>query len=138
MILCRYLMNLSLLFAGACAGAATTSFGATAPVPPFQQGQIIDTVSGLTVDPDQLIATLLQQEVIYLGEEHHNRYHVDTAVHLLQRLVAHHRQPVLAMEMFGWDGQSVIDRYLSTAGGTREEFLDQVRWQQSWGGPFED
>jgi uncharacterized iron-regulated protein len=42
------------------------------------------------------------------------------------------------MEMFGWDGQRVLDRYLSAESLAREEFLDKVRWQQNWGGAFED
>ena len=46
--------------------------------------------------------------------------------------------PVLAMEMFGWDGQAALDQYLSGSEVSRQEFLEAVRWQQNWGGPYED
>ena len=46
---------------------------------------------------------LLQQEVIYLGEEHHNRFHIDAALSLLNRLTGAGRRPIMAMEMFGWE-----------------------------------
>jgi uncharacterized iron-regulated protein len=42
------------------------------------------------------------------------------------------------MEMFSWDGQEALDRYLSGSEMTRQEFLEAVRWQQNWGGSYED
>ena len=105
---------------------------------PFREWQIIDTATGQPVSLDQWTALLLQQDIIYLGEEHHNRFHIDAAMTVLQRLKAEGRAPVLAMEMFGWDGQAALDQYLSGSEVNRQEFLAAVRWQQNWGGPFED
>ena len=102
------------------------------------EGDIIETATGQRISLDQLVERLSQQEVIYLGEEHHNRHHIDVAVTLLSRFTAAGRRPVLAMEMFGWDGQSVLDRYVGGNDLTRQEFLDQIAWQQIWGGPFEN
>ena len=105
---------------------------------PFQEWQIIDTATGQPVSLDQWNSLLLQQDIIYLGEEHHNRFHIDAAITLLRRLKAEGRTPVLAMEMFGWDGQAALDLYLSGFEPTRQEFLDAVRWKQNWGGSYED
>lgn len=130
----------ALLFTAACAAGEPAKAGQTAdPAPsPFHEGQIIDTATGQVVSPDELISRLLRQEVIYLGEEHHNQFHIEAAHRVLTSLASRGRRPVLAMEMFGWDGQDVLNRYLSPQGVSREDFLDQVRWQQNWGGPFED
>jgi uncharacterized iron-regulated protein len=105
---------------------------------PFKEWQVIDTATGQPVSLDQWTALLLQQDIIYLGEEHHNRFHIDAAMTVLRRLKAEGRTPVLAMEMFGWDGQAALDQYISGSEMNRQEFLEAVRWQQNWGGPFED
>jgi uncharacterized iron-regulated protein len=105
---------------------------------PFKEWQVIDTATGQPVSLDQWTALLLQQDIIYLGEEHHNRFHIDAAMTVLRRLKAEGRTPVLAMEMFGWDGQAALDQYVSGSEMNRQEFLEAVRWQQNWGGPFED
>jgi len=81
---------------------------------------------------------LLQQDIIYLGEEHHNRFHIDAAMTVLRRLKEEGRTPALAMEMFGWDGQAALDQYLFGSEMNRQEFLKAVRWQQNWGGSYED
>ena len=105
---------------------------------PFKEWQVIDTVTALPVTPDQWTALLLRQEILYLGEEHHNQFHIDAAMMVLRSLKAEGRTPVLAMEMFGWDGQPALDQYVSGVEMTRQEFLEAVRWRENWGGPYED
>ena len=104
----------------------------------FKEWQVIDTATGHPVSLDQWTASLLQQDIIYLGEEHHNRFHIDAALTLLRKLKAGGRTPALAMEMFGWDGQSALDQYVSGSEINLQEFLEAVRWRQNWGGQFED
>ncbi|HEY6287924.1 MAG TPA: ChaN family lipoprotein [Nitrospiraceae bacterium] len=104
----------------------------------FKEWQVIDTVTGQPVSLDQWTALLLQQDIIYLGEEHHNRFHIDAAMTVLRRLKTEGRTPALAMEMFGWDGQAALDQYIFGSEMNRQEFLEAVRWQQNWGGSFED
>jgi uncharacterized iron-regulated protein len=104
----------------------------------FKEWQVIDTATGQPVSLDQWTALLLQQDIIYLGEEHHNRFHIDAAMTVLRRLKAEGRTPALAMEMFGWDGQAALDQYLFGSEMNRQEFLEAVRWQQNWGGSYED
>jgi uncharacterized iron-regulated protein len=119
-------------------GARSSSTSQDGRHAPFKEWQVIDTVTGQSIPLDQWMALLLQQDIIYLGEEHHNRFHIDAAMTVLRRLRAEGRIPALAMEMFGWDGQAALDQYLSGSEVSRQEFLAAVRWQQNWGGPYED
>ena len=129
-----------LLALAACAGSgvSTSASPATTEASALHEGQIIDTMTGQPVSVEQLMKSLRQQEVVYFGEEHHNRFHIDSALSLLNRLSAEGRHPVVAMEMFGWDGQPVLDRYVGGNELSRQEFLVQVAWPQTWGGPFEN
>jgi uncharacterized iron-regulated protein len=120
---------------GSAGSSATLQDGRHAP---FKEWQVIDTATGQPVSLDQWTALLLQQDIIYLGEEHHNRFHIDAAMTVLRRLKAEGRTPALAMEMFGWDGQAALDQYLFGSEMNRQEFLKAVRWQQNWGGSYED
>ena len=131
----------ALCFSVACTSGGSARSSATAQdgyPTPFKEWQIIDTATGQPVSLDQWTALLLQQDIIYLGEEHHNRFHIDAAMMVLQKLKAEGHTPALAMEMFGWDGQAALDQYVSGLEISRQEFLEAVRWRQNWGGLFED
>ena len=131
----------ALLFTVACTsggGAKSSASSLDGHHALFKEWQVIDTATGQAVSLDQLTALLLQKDIIYLGEEHHNRFHIDAAVTVLLRLKAEGRTPALAMEMFGWDGQAALDQYIFGSDMNRQEFLEAVRWQQNWGGPYED
>ena len=131
----------ALWFTVACmsgGGAGSSAASQDGRHAPFKEWQVIDTATGRPVSLDQWTALLLQQDIIYLGEEHHNRFHIDAAMTLLRRLKAEGRTPALAMEMFGWDGQAALDQYLFGSEMNRQEFLKAVRWQQNWGGSYED
>jgi len=131
----------ALWFTVACmsgGGAGSSAASKDGRHAPFKEWQVIDTATGRPVSLDQWTALLLQQDIIYLGEEHHNRFHIDAAMTLLRRLKAEGRTPALAMEMFGWDGQAALDQYLFGSEMNRQEFLKAVRWQQNWGGSYED
>jgi uncharacterized iron-regulated protein len=131
----------ALWFTVACmsgGGAGSSAASQDGRHAPFKEWQVIDTATGRPVSLDQWTALLLQQDIIYLGEEHHNRFHIDAAMTVLRRLKEEGRTPALAMEMFGWDGQAALDQYLFGSEMTRQEFLKAVRWQQNWGGSYED
>ena len=129
----------ALLSSAACAGKEPSPPAETSGMPTadFRAGQIIDTTNGRAISLEELVARVLQQEVVYLGEEHHNRFHIEAALSLLNRLSRADRRPVLAMEMFGWESQPVLDRYVQGNDVNRQEFLSQAGWTQNWGGPFE-
>jgi uncharacterized iron-regulated protein len=104
----------------------------------FREWQILDTRTGHAVSFEVLTSSLLGAQVVYLGEEHRNRSHIEAALKVLHALDAKERRPILAMEMFAWDGQDGLDRYVTTASGTREQFLRESRWEQNWGGSYVD
>lgn len=99
---------------------------------------IIHVESQQAVAFDTLMDRLAKADVVYLGEEHHNRHHIDAAKKVLEGLVARGRQPVLAIEMFGWDGQEALTRYVTDGQLDRERFLQESKWTQNWGGDFAD
>jgi uncharacterized iron-regulated protein len=104
----------------------------------FQEGQVLAAKTGRPIALDEFLANLATQEVIYIGEEHRNRSHIEVALQILEGLVARQRPPILALEMFSWDGQPGLDRYLSNPAMAHLEFLRESRWAENWGGAFED
>jgi uncharacterized iron-regulated protein len=135
----RSLLTCAFILAAACAGRESTPAldPSGAPAVPFKPGQIIETSTERAISIEELTDILLRQEVIYLGEEHHNRFHIESALSLLNRLSQSGRRPVVAMEMFGWESQPVLDRYVQGDDLSRQDFLNQAGWSQNWGGPFE-
>lgn len=108
-----FLVCLFLALGGCAEGSPPTSRGpASAQVAGIGEGDIIETATGQVVPLDLLMERLRQQEVLYIGEEHHNRFHIEAALSLLRRFRSESRRPVVAMEMFGWDGQTFLDRYV--------------------------
>ncbi|CUS34640.1 ChaN family lipoprotein [Candidatus Nitrospira nitrificans] len=104
----------------------------------WQPWQILDTRTGRVLSFSELINNLERSDIVYLGEEHHNPYHIEAALKVLEHLVADGIEPTIGMEMFGWDGQPALDAYVATDQPVTSEFLEQVRWKQNWGGAFED
>ncbi len=104
----------------------------------WRAGHVIDAKTGLPVPMGKWLEELGTYDTIYLGEEHHNRFHIDAALTVLRSLLDQGHRPVLAMEMFGWDGQPALDDYLVSKENLRAEFLERVLWKQNWGGAFED
>ena len=124
------MMRLALLtcvcvVAASCAGR-DTSASTTVQPPEWRQGSLIETANGHVISLEQVINRLLEQDVVYVGEEHHNRFHIDAALSLLNALSAAGRRPVVAMEMFGWDGQPLLDRYVEGDKLNRQDFLSQI------------
>ncbi len=131
-------LGLALVTIAACANREPVPSQSISQEARFHEWQIIDTASGREVRTDDWMRELAQQEVVYLGEEHHNRFHIEAALRVLRGLIERGRKPMLAMEMFGWDGQPALDRYVSGQELNTAHFLEQAHWPQNWGGPFED
>lgn len=100
--------------------------------------QVLAVDTGRPVSHDQWLKDLQNYDIVYLGEEHYNRHHIDAAIRVLSGLLAAGTRPAIGMEMFGWDGQSALDRYLTNAALDRSEFLEQVQWKTNWGGAYEN
>lgn len=104
----------------------------------WQPWQILETQTGRVVAFSEFMTNLEQYDIVYLGEEHHNPYHIEAALKVLDQLVADGIEPTIGMEMFGWDGQPAIDAHVLRPQSDMKEFLEQVRWKQNWGGAFDD
>ena len=104
----------------------------------FHEGQILDTRTGREVRFEDLLTSLLTQDIIYLGEEHHNRHHVAAAVQLLDALRAKGRLPTVAMEMFTWEAQEALDQYMKDPSLSRIQFMTATAWDRTWGGAFDN
>jgi uncharacterized iron-regulated protein len=102
----------------------------------FQEWQLLQTRTGRPVSFQDWVPEILTASVIYIGEEHRNLFHIEAAVRILRALMDHNRKPALALEMFGWDGQTGLDQYLSDRDMSREQFIQESRWKQNWGGDY--
>ncbi len=100
--------------------------------------QVIDAGTGAPVAYEEWLKQLASYDIVYLGEEHYNKHHIEAALKVLDSLLSQGARPVIAMEMFGWDGQAALDQYLKTDGAGRDRFIQESQWMQNWGGAFED
>lgn len=106
--------------------------------PAFEAWQVWDIQNERAIAFDEWVKVLARQDVIYLGEEHRNHWHIEAALKVLQALTDSGRHPVLAMEMFGWDGQAGLNHYVTNTDVERDQFLKDAHWDQNWGGAFQD
>ena len=104
----------------------------------FTEWQVFETRTGSPVAFEDLASHLAADDVIYLGEEHHNRHHIEAALKTMRALIALNRRPVLGLEMFSWDGQAALDQYLTNPEMPTEAFLEAAHWKQNWGGAYEE
>lgn len=131
-----------LLWGGLCLllalGACVSTPASSSEAPKFEVGQIIEVKTGKRVEIEALQSDLAEVDVVYIGEEHYTPSHIEAAVQILDALVTSGRKPVLAMEMFSWDGQPALDQYTQQHALSQEEFLKESHWKGSWGGDFKD
>jgi uncharacterized iron-regulated protein len=106
--------------------------------PALEVGQIYNVSEQTLLTVDDLVPHVLAADVIFLGEEHYTPSHLEAAQTILNILLAHQRQPTLAMEMFSWDGQPGLDRYIRKPETTIEQLLEESHWKNNWGGEFAD
>ena len=100
--------------------------------PGFQVGQIYDVSQQRVITFETLLPHLLDAEVIFIGEEHYTPSHLQAAEQVLEALRTHQRRPALAMEMFAWDGQPGLDRYLKETDVSLETLLEESHWKSNW------
>ena len=106
--------------------------------PTLEVGQIYQVSDNTLLTVDDLVPHLINADVVYIGEEHYTPSHLEAAQTILNILLAHKRQPTLAMEMFSWDGQPGLDRYLGKQASTISQLLEESHWEKNWGGEFAD
>ena len=106
--------------------------------PSFEVGQIYHVSDQTLFSLEDLTPHLVAADVIFLGEEHYTPSHLEGAETILTKLLKHHRRPSLAMEMFSWDGQTGLDRFIHQPDMTPEQLQKESRWKHNWGGEFAD
>jgi len=103
----------------------------------FQSGQIYDVRQRQLLTFGELMTQLRTQDVVYFGEAHYTPPHIRAALRVLNQFEKEGRSPVLAMEMFSWDGQAGIDRYVRHEITDQDVFLKESRWKQNWGDRYD-
>lgn len=106
--------------------------------PAFEVNKIYDVSSQQVITFEDLLPQLLAADVIYIGEEHYTPSHLEAAQKILTALLAYDRHPALAMEMFSWDGQRGLDRYIQEPEFTKDQLVKDSQWNTNWGGEFSD
>jgi len=129
-----------LAFVGLVCGAlaSTTACAAVHAPGDYRVGQIIELKQNATLSDAEFRSILQSVDVIYIGEAHYTPSHVAAAVQVLQIVLSGGRTPILGMEMFSWDGQAGLDRYLKGEVISTEDFLAESQWKNNWGGNYED
>lgn len=123
----------------ACGMLVATTASATVPSPGnYRVGQIIETRNNTTLSDLEFRAMLQSVDIIYIGEAHYTPSHVAAALQVLQSVLGAGRKPILGMEMFSWDGQAGLDRYLKGSVTSTEDFLAESQWKNNWGGKYAD
>ena len=134
---CPFLLALLMLGGWLGAGPSETlPFEESAQ--PLQEWQILDGKADRPISFKDLLADLATADVIYIGEEHSHRSHIEAALRVLQALVDRNQKPALGLEMFGWDGQPGLDHYLAEPDLAPDLFLQEAHWKENWGGPYGD
>ena len=118
--------------------ASTTACAAVHPPGNYRVGQIIDPNRHAILSDAEFRSILQSVDIIYIGEAHYTPSHVAAALQVLQIVLSGGRKPVLGMEMFSWDGQAGLDRYLRGAITSTEDFLAESQWKNNWGGKYAD
>ena len=130
----------TLAFVGfVCGMLVATTASATVPSPGnYRVGQIIEPKEKATLSDPEFRTILQSVDIIYIGEAHYTPSHVEAALQVLQSVLGGGRTPILGMEMFSWDGQAGLDRYLTSAVTSTEDFLIESQWKSNWGGKYAD
>ncbi len=137
-VACR--LSTILAFVGLACGVLVATAACAAVPPPgnYRVGQIIELKQNATLSDAEFRSILQSVDVIYIGEAHYTPSHVAAALQVLQSVLSGGRTPILGMEMFSWDGQAGLDRYLKGAVTSTEDFLAESQWKNNWGGKYAD
>jgi len=98
---------------------------------PYEENTIISAATGMPVSFDALLEDLNRNQVIYIGEKHTSQAHHKIQLKLIQAIFQKNKNIAVAMEMFAYTYQDVID--LWSAGELDEKtFLRKSHWYAGW------
>lgn len=84
---------------------------------------------------DQLLPRLLEQRVIYVGENHTEMSHHLQQLEVIRQLHAQDPRLAIGMEMFQLQVQNALDRYIAGEISQKQLLLD-TEWYRRWGYDF--
>jgi len=99
---------------------------------PIGEEEIFILPEGDKISFGELIDDLNTTRVIFVGETHDRIEHHQIQVNVVQGLLRNGKEVVVAMEMFERSQQPILDRW-SQGLLTEEEFLNEVKWETTWG-----
>ncbi|GAB4167558.1 MAG: hypothetical protein Tsb0017_23720 [Geothermobacteraceae bacterium] len=128
----------TMLLAGCAAGVRPIGNPETPypPTRPPEVGDILHLPTGIYLGSEQMLATVTDARIVYVGETHDNPASHRLQVEILRAMADRWPGRVsLGMEMFTPEQQDVLDAWV--AGELDEkDFLRQVRWFQTWSMDF--
>lgn len=95
-------------------------------------GQWVLPLTGETVAHDRFVADIAARPVVLLGEHHDNADHHRWQLSTIAALAGRRAEVVLGFESFPRAAQPVLDRWVQGE-LTTEEFLERIRWAETWG-----
>ncbi|MDJ0701914.1 MAG: ChaN family lipoprotein [Leptolyngbyaceae cyanobacterium MO_188.B28] len=99
-----------------------------------------DAAVDISVQPqapqDDVLQSLFQADVVYLGETHDILADHQAQLAIIQALHRQNPELAIALEMFQRPYQSVLDQYLA-AEITEAELVELSQYEQRWGFPWE-
>jgi uncharacterized iron-regulated protein len=99
---------------------------------PVMLDAITDTRTGEFISTSELIRRLENTGILFLGEEHTNLEFHRIQANVIRALHESGRQVLIALEMFPYTQQRVLDRW--TRGQYDEqEFVEKAEWYRYWG-----
>lgn len=94
-------------------------------------GKIWSVEQKTFLTPSELIALLVTQDFILLGENHDNADHHELQAWVLRRLRGHDRRPVVIMEMIDKSQADALKEYRATPKSTAAGLGPAIGWKKS-------
>src|SRR2546428_13548792 len=103
----------SLALAGWLGAGVAQTLLAEESAQPFQEWQILEVKTSRPISFTDLLTDLATVDVIYIGEEHSHRSHIEAALRILKGFIDSNQKPGLGLGMFGRDGQAGLAHFLA-------------------------
>lgn len=97
----------------------------------YDEGMIIETISGRSVSFYELMTDLNSVRVVYVGETHTDQAHHQIQLKIIKALATHAADLAVGMEMFDYTYQDVLDQW-SEGHLNQEQFLEKTQWYANW------
>lgn len=93
---------------------------------------IMDTASGASITPEELVDRLRDTKILLLGESHTSAEFHRVQAQVLAALQRAGRPVIVGLEMFPYTQQPALDEW-RTGTLSEQAFVDRAAWYQHWG-----